>query len=276
MANSIDVAFVKQFQGDVHEAYQRQGSKLRGMVRSKGNIVGYSTTFQKVGKGVAVRKARNAVIPPMNTDHSVVECYLEDWYAGDWVDKLDELKVQIDERQVVANASAYALGRKTDEIITTALEQTPASQNAGGGGDGLTLEKILLGFEKLNTGEIPDDGRRFGVVGARQWNELLKIEQFANADYVSDADLPWKSGAAQVKQWLGIYWMMFTGLPKTGNIRSNFMFHGDSVGVAWGLDVTSDITWHGDRAAHFVNNMMSQGACLIDDTGVVRIPALEA
>ena len=38
----------------------------------------------------------------------------------------------------------------------------------------------------------------------------------------------------------------------------------------------SDITWHGDRAAWFVNNMMSQGACLIDAAGVVRIKVTDA
>ena len=32
---------------------------------------------------------------------------------------------------------------------------------------------------------------------------------------------------------------------------------------------------HGDRAAHFVNNMMSQGAVMIDPTGVVRMRAKE-
>ena len=40
-------------------------------------------------------------------------------------------------------------------------------------------------------------------------------------------------------------------------------------------DVVTDITWHGDRAAHFVNNMMSQGATLIDDSGIVRMRAAE-
>ena len=30
---------------------------------------------------------------------------------------MDELKTNIDERTVVANAGAYALGRKTDELI---------------------------------------------------------------------------------------------------------------------------------------------------------------
>ena len=40
-------------------------------------------------------------------------------------------------------------------------------------------------------------------------------------------------------------------------------------------EVVTDITWHGDRAAHFVNNMMSQGAVMIDPTGVVRMRAKE-
>jgi hypothetical protein len=34
--------------------------------------------------------------------------------------------------------------------------------------------------------------------------------------------------------------------------------------------VAADITWHGDRASWFVNHMMSGGAVLIDDTGVIE------
>ena len=34
MANTIDVAFIKQFESDVHMAYQRMGSKLRNTVRT--------------------------------------------------------------------------------------------------------------------------------------------------------------------------------------------------------------------------------------------------
>ena len=37
---------------------------------------------------------------------------LLDYFAGEWVDQLDELKTNIDERQVLANAGAFALGRK--------------------------------------------------------------------------------------------------------------------------------------------------------------------
>src|SRR3546814_21149017 len=100
-----------------HEAYQRRGSKRRNTLRQKNNVQGPSTTFQKVGKGAASTKARHGKVPVMNVDHEPVEVQLADYYAGDWVDRLDELKTNIDERMVIANAGAYALGRKTDEQI---------------------------------------------------------------------------------------------------------------------------------------------------------------
>lgn len=47
MANSIDTAFIKQFESEVHMAYQRMGSKLRGTVRTAGNVAGNVVRFQK-------------------------------------------------------------------------------------------------------------------------------------------------------------------------------------------------------------------------------------
>ena len=51
--------------------------------------------------------------------------------------------------------------------------------------------------------------------------------------------------------------------------------HKTAVGHASGHEVATDVTWHGDRAAHFVNSMMSQGACLIDPQGVVHFKVTE-
>ena len=50
-------------------------------------------------------------------------------------------------------------------------------------------------------------------------------------------------------------------------MRTCFWYHKSAVGHAIGQDVTTDITWHGDRAAHFVANSMSQGAALIEPCG---------
>ena len=272
MATTIDSAFVKQFEREVHEAYQRMGSKLRGTVRNVNNVKGASTVFQKVGKGTASTKSTHGMVPVMNLEHTNVECLLEDYYAGDWVDRLDELKINHDERQVIANAGAYALGRKTDEMILNALEGATDNVIANAG-TGLTLSKILEAFETLGASDIADDGQRFAIIGWNQWSDLLSIEQFANADYVGNDDLPWKGTQ---KNWLGTTWIPHSGLPvTTDGVRSCFWFHKTAIGHASGSDVQTDISWHGDRAAHFVNNMMSQGASLIDQDGIVVIEADE-
>ena len=50
MSVSVDQVFIKQFEADVHLAYQQMGTKLRSTVRSKSGVIGASTTFQKVGR----------------------------------------------------------------------------------------------------------------------------------------------------------------------------------------------------------------------------------
>jgi hypothetical protein len=272
MSTSVELSFVKNFEAEVHLQYQQMGSKLRNTVRTKNNVTGAITVFQKVGKGTAATKARHGKVPVMNVDHTPIECVLQDYYAGDWVDQLDELKTNINEQQVVAKAGAFALGRKTDELVIAQL--SAGTRFAGDDTTGLTKAKVLAAFEILGEVDVPDDGQRFGVVGWKQWSQLLSIDEFANADYVGEDDLPWKG--TQAKRWLGALWLPHSGLPKTGNVRKCFWYHKTAVGHAIGAEVKTDITWHGDRAAHFVNNMMSQGACLIDPAGVVTLRCVES
>ncbi|HYD29854.1 MAG TPA: phage capsid protein [Azospirillaceae bacterium] len=272
MTTSITQAFVKQFEREVHEAYQRMGSKLRNTVRTKNDVKGSATVFQKVGKGAAVTKARHGQVPVMNLDYTPVEAVLADYYAGDWVDKLDEMKTNIDERQVIASAGAYALGRKTDELIIAELNKS--ANIAGTDADGLTKAKVLEAFELLGGADVPDDGQRYCVVGWKQWSQLLGIEEFASTQYVGTDELPWRG--TQAKRWLGTLWIPHSGLTAVGGVRQCHWYHKTAVGHAAGADVQTDITWHGDRVAHFVNNMMSQGACLIDPAGVVSMRCLES
>lgn len=272
MSTNPSPAFIRQYESEAHIAYQRMGSKMRNTVRSKSNVKGESTTFQKVGKGTASIKARHGKVPPMSVDHTPVVCGLTDYYAGDYVDKLDELKLNIDERQILVNTGAYALGRKTDELIIAAA--TTSTVSALDGSTGMTKAKALKGQELLGAADVPDDGDRYAFVGWRAWGELLDIDEFANADYVGPDELPWKGVSA--KRWLGTLWMPHSGLNKVTTVRTGFWWHKSAIGHASGSDIQADITWQGDHAAHFVNNMMSQGACLIDTTGVVKLPCLES
>jgi len=267
MSIDLNDSFVKQYEADVHAAFQRMGSKLRNTVRIKNDVKGSTTTFQKVGKGVATVKARHGLVPVMNLEHTPVECTLYDYYAGDWLDSLDELKIGHDERNVIVNAGAYALGRKTDEMIINAMSN--ATLTAGDGSTGLTKAVILAAYAELNKNDVPDDGQRFCVVGANEWNHLLNLSEFANSEFVGD-EYPWLKGT-ESRRWLGVNWIMHTGLPVSGNYRHCFMYHKNAIGHAVGQDVKADISWHGDHASFFVNNMMSQGSVLIDGTGIVKI-----
>ncbi len=272
MATDVNQSFSKQYEAEVHAAYQRMGSKLRKTVRTRDGVKGASVVFQKVGKGAASTKARHGQVPVMNIDHTPVEAALADYYAGDWVDRFDELKTAHGERQVVVNAGAYALGRKTDELIIGALDGS--ANFAGGKADGLTKAKVLAAFEALGEADVPDDGERFAIVGWKQWSDLLGIQEFADADYAGADELPWRG--AQAKKWLGALWMPHSGLTRdAGNVRLCHWYHRTAVGHASGQNVKSDISWHGDRAAWFVSNCMSQGAALIDASGVVTLRCKE-
>jgi hypothetical protein len=140
---------------------------------------------------------------------------LQDYYAGDWVDALDELKTNIDERRVVASAGAYALGRKTDELIIDAMKS--ATNEVGDYSTDLTKELILSAVEQLNANDVPDDGRRFAVVGVQQWNQLLSMDEFVSAEYIG-GDTPLVSGF-ETKKWLGLIWVLHNGLPVANNGR---------------------------------------------------------
>lgn len=266
MSTSVDQAFTKEYEGEVFVEYQRMGSHMRGTVRTQNNVRGASCIFQKVGKGTASTKTRHGDVPLMNVDHTPVECFLTDYYAGDLVDKLDELKTNIPERQILARAGAYALGRKTDELIYGAVKnQAVAFGNATTTMTKANAMRIPTLF-KVN--DVPDDGERHVFVGPYQWEGLMALDVFVNSDYVGDH--PLKNAGFDVRFWNGIWWHNFTGLESivTDAVRC-VGWHKTAVGHGIGSEVKTDITWEGLKAAHFVNNMMSQGACLIDSSGVI-------
>ena len=274
----VSASFVVQYEAEVHMAYQRGGSRLRNTVRVKTGVVGKSDKFTRIGKGAATQKTRHGAVTPMNVDHSQVEAFLADWYAPDYVDVLDEYKIKHDERRALTQSGAYAIGRKVDDIlIAAAMTGLPAGQVLGGATPAiLNLDAVLDAFALLNNLDVPDDGRRFAIVGPYQWNHLLKIDQFAKSDYVGEDAPVWLKGT-EAKRWLNIIWMMHTGLTgannKTGNTNC-LLYHQTAIGLAeGGPGVKSEINYVPEKVAFLCNNMISAGAVRIDDTGVVQLNA---
>lgn len=279
MADQIPAVFTRQYEADVKHIFQRQGGYLRKGVRMKTGIVGLSTTFPRVGKGVATTKARHGVITPMNQDHTSVQCSLEDFYAGDYVDRLDEAKTNIDERMVIAQGGAWALGRKVDDQILTVLDTTANSTHTWTVTSKGAIHASAVGFvRKVHSLDVPNDGNLWAVITPVLWSMLELIDPFANADYVNPAVRPAEVGMptdGNVRRWLGVNWVMHTGLSGIGtSAAKSFIWHKNAVGYATGAHaknnaendmVSAMINYVPERDAHFVNHAMSGGACLIED-----------
>ena len=285
MSTSIDTAFITSYEAKVHEVFQRMGSYLKEAVRVKDGVVGSTAVFQKIGKGTATTKARHGTITPMNQTHTAPSCTLVDFYAGDWADKLDEAKTNINERDAIASGGAMALGRKVDDQITTVLDTTTqTTKTITVSSKANILGTTLAWVEAAWENDVPNDNQVFAVVTPRMWSQLMTLDQFQRSEYVGADGMSYKAGPAigkgRWKDWMGVKWKMQTGLPGAGTDTAKcFIWHKTAVGyavaqsagnIAGNESVAADITWHGDRAAHFINHMASGQAVMIDDTGVIE------
>ena len=202
MANTIDTAFIKQFESEVHMAYQRMGSKLRNTVRTVSSVRGNTVRFQKIGTGSASTKSRNGNVAPMELAHTNVEATMSDYYAAEYIDKLDELKTNIDERQAVAKSAAAALGRKTDEILITAMDAGANATQINSTAAAVDKADLLTLFETFGSADIPEDGGRYLAMHRRVMLICFAINEFASSDFVGEQNLPF-AGGMTMKEFLG-------------------------------------------------------------------------
>ena len=265
MPNTIDQAFIRQFETEVHMAYQRMGSKLRNTVRTT-NVTGSSARFQKIGAGSASTKSRNGSVTPMELAHTNVEATMADFYAAEYIDKLDELKININERQAVAQSAAAALGRKTDEILYTAMDAGANATQLGSAANVVDRADLLLVFETFGSNDVPEDGQRYIAMHPRGFADLFAITEFASSDYVGPQNLPF-AGGMTMKEFLG-FKIFSTSAVTSGK---NMCYHTSAVGLGINADVQTEINYIPEKVSHLATSMMSMGAIVIDNRAVYEL-----
>jgi hypothetical protein len=265
MANTIDQAFIKQFESEVHMAYQRMGSKLRNTVRST-NVTGSTARFQVIGKGTASTKSRNGDVSTMELAHTNVEATMADYYAAEYIDKLDELKININERQAVAQSAAAALGRQTDALIVTAMDAGANSTQIHNTSSAIEKADLLTLFQTFGAEDVPEDGQRYLAMSPAGFADLFNINEFASSDYVGPQQLPF-AGGMTMKEFLGF--KIFSTSAVAGG--KNFAYHARAVGIGINSDVQTEVNYVPQKVAHLATSMMSMGSVVIDDDGVFEV-----
>jgi hypothetical protein len=265
MANTIDQAFIKQFETEVHMAYQRMGSKLRNTIRST-NVTGSTARFQKIGTGAASTKTRNGDVTTMELAHTNVEATMADYYAAEYIDKLDELKININERQAVAQSAAAALGRQTDALIVAAMDAGANATAIADTSGALGKADLLTLFETFGSADIPEDGQRYLAMSPAGFADLFNINEFASSDYVGPQNLPF-AGGMTMKEFLGF--KIFSTSAVAGG--KNFAYHTTAVGIGINSDVQTEVNYVPQKVAHLATSMMSMGSVAIDDNGIYEV-----
>lgn len=264
---TITQHFIEIFDAEVKMAYQRMGSKLQGTIRTA-DCAGDVYHFRTTGKGAAGTKARGGQVPLMNLTHAEVTATMADYYAAEFIDNLDQLKTNIDERMVAAQSAGAALGRQADALIIAAAE---TSGNATATTSGITLAKLEEVYEAFGDNDVPDDGQRYLVVSPQGWTDLLNLDQFANADYAIDR--PWAGSSA--KNFMGFTVMQHSGLSLAGSVRTALAYHRSAVGLAINQQIKPDVTWQGKEQSYLVASSMSMGAVAIDTDGIYLLKHTE-
>jgi len=239
-----------QYANRAMHIYQQKGNRLRPTVtqamRIENNEKG---VFWLAGKTKAKKVERRERNQPGNGERKKVEVPLATWKAFDVIEEYDVDRMSVDEKEVVYESGANALGRATDiEIyaqMTTAVPTVGGldfSAGAFGAANALTL------CAALQNDKVPWDGNVYCGLPALQWNQLLANKVVNSADHVGP-DIPFVK-ATDTRFWNGVNWFLFVEedaedlypVPEA-NKQDLFIWHKSAMGWANNTDLSVITAW---------------------------------
>ena len=298
-------AFVPVFQNMIVGRMQEDPEGIRSTVRTR-NINGKTDHWEVMGGvNLVAITARHQATPYTPHTHTRRRAVLSDFGGAELLDDLDQVRMMIDPRNEYTQSLLKAWRRRVALTVTDALDAAattvsntdttstvalPASQLIANGGTGLTMAKLRQANRILDNSGIPRDGGRHIAVSAFGIEDLLEDSQVTSADYNSMRVLmDGGAGLINTGTFMGLHWHMIsdaipddaatlTGgtadpiLPKTGNIRTSFVWHRDGVGLSFAREATAEV----DKRADLNNTWQvllkgSLGAVRILDAAVVTI-----
>lgn len=264
------------FSSEIKLAYQKDESNYKNLVTVRPGIVGDTTYFNRSQAGTeAGKKSRFGKIPRNGGSLDRVQCDLETFYAGDEIDEQEISSTSANGMLVITTNAQASMECKIDSLILTAMDAT--TNEIAVAAAGLTLDKVKAVWKSFQNAYVfKRKETPIFFVGSDQWNELMAIDAFVNADYIGSANLPWLfSGAEQGKVFYDMIFKIDPGLPKASTTRKCFAFVKSSVGLATGgIDKTRVLETEDDTILYYARQKL--GACLIDSVGCIEVQCLES
>ncbi len=281
MSKFLSAAASTEFDDDVKQAFQTMGSGIVDAVTQRNNVIGDTYKFRGMGKGLANQKASQADVTPMDISHSLITATLGNWNAPEYTDIFDAAEVNFDEKQELAMTIAGALYRRQEQIIIDAMDAaTPGATvltTVGGAGTNMNKAKVLRAAKELNDAGVAMDQDRHIMVSASGLEAMLGETEVASSDFNNVQSLI----TGELKYWMGFHWHIIEtrsegGLTSASSVRDGYAWHKSAVGLATGIDITTDVNWIAQKTSWLCNGMMKCGAAIREEAGLIKVQATEA
>lgn len=265
----------EQFSSEIKLCYQKRDSIYSQLVTTKAVPTGDTTYFNRSNAGTpAGKKARFGKIPRNGGSLDRVKCELETFYAGDEIDEQEVSSTSANGMLVITDNAVASMNQRVDSMILDAINTTGNEIQADNGFTVEVAKAIWSYFQKnhvFRNKEMPIIN-----LGVEEWDDLMSIDQFYKADVVGYSKLPYLFSEAETgRYWMDMVWRVDPDLPTAGNKNVCNAFVKSCVGLALGgVDKTRVIETEDDTILYYVRRKL--GACLIDDTGVLKITVTHA
>lgn len=260
----------EQFSSEIKLCYQKRDSIYSQLVTTRPVPVGDRTYFNRSHAGTpAGKKARFGKIPRNGGSLDRVPCDLETFYAGDEIDEQEVSSTSANGMLVITDNAMASMNQRVDSMILDAINTTSNTLTSATGFTIDLAKSIWSYFQKnyiFRNKEMPIIN-----LGVEDWEDLMSINQFYNADVIGYEKLPYLfSNAETGRFWMDMVWRVDPSIPVSGKVNYCNAFVKSCVGLALGgIEKTRVIETDDDTILYYTRRKL--GTCLIDDTGVLKI-----
>lgn len=265
-----------QYSNRVMHIYQQEGNRLRPTVTQAIKIENNEkAVFWLAGKSKAYKKTRNQRNIPSNAERKKFEAPLVTWKVFDTVEEYDIDRMGVDEKEVVYQSGANALGRATDIEIYAKLQAAGASA-VDYSAAAFSAANALDLCARLQAQKIKWDGNVWCGLPPLQWNQFLANRIVNSSDHVG-TDLPFIK-ATDSRFWNGVNWFLnveedaqdFYPVP-SANKQDCVIWHQSAIGWGNNTDLQMIPQWD-NYEDWWTINMTAKGCAttLQEGKGIIR------
>lgn len=269
-----ETAFQTIYRSEWIAGFERDRSSLRNTVTTEARVNGHQAVFLTATSGrEAVTRGANGLIAA--TADSLTQSTVTLSEAHDLPQKTDYNIVtgQSDQREIMQTESRKVINRHIDDIIIAAIATGSVVINSTA--SIMTKQLVNRAVTRLYQGNVPNDGLVYGLLTPAAWAHLSDVPDFASSEYVGDKPMPGGApvGAIEMRRWLGVTWMVHTGLSGLGTSGAKcYLYHRNAVGWAYAKNEVEALAGYNEEQAYsWARTTIYDGALLLQNSGVVTL-----